>query len=236
MRFGALAYLLEAGPLRWLVLLSASVFALLGIADSGLFASSPAWAICNAAGLTPNAVAPSAVAAWVLMIAAMMPPLLALPVGHVWVSVFPQRRVSSLAALGLGYAAAWLAAGAVLIPTGVALVRLPGAATCIGRVALALAWSCSPPAQAMRNRCHRLRPIAPFGARRLRDCLSQGAASGLACVGACWPWMLVPAAAGAHHLASMALVTPLLFLERLAPAAPPYWRWPPAVGVAIALA
>ncbi|VVB48379.1 Putative metal-binding membrane protein (fragment) [Beijerinckiaceae bacterium RH AL1] len=103
-------------------------------------------------------------------------------------------------------------------------------------IGLALLWSASPVAQASRNRCHRLRPIAPFGPNTLRDAVVQGATSGAACVGACWPWMLVPAAAGGAHLAAMVLVTLLLLLERMAPAAPPHWRWPPAVSMVAALA
>jgi predicted metal-binding membrane protein len=150
--------------------------------------------------------------------------------------VSPRRRATALAGLGRGYAAAWLAAGVALIPAGAALARLPQAATCAGLFGLALLWSASPVAQASRNRCHRMRPIAPFGPQTLHDAVVQGATSGAACVGACWVWMLVPAAASGAHLAAMILVTLLLVLERMAPAAPPHWRWPPPVSTVATLA
>jgi predicted metal-binding membrane protein len=231
---GALAYVLAEGSLRWLLLLSAIAFAFL--AAQSWLAGAPAWAVCSASSLESQDAALPAVAAWMLMVVAMLPPLLALPVGHVWISVSPRRRATALAGFGFGYAAAWLAAGVVLIPAGAALARLPPVATCAALIGLALLWSASPVAQASRNRCHRPRPIAPFGPKSLRDAVVQGLTSGAACVGACWVWMLVPAAAGGAHLAAMILVTLLLVLERLAPAAPPHWRWPPAVSMVAMLA
>ncbi len=174
--------------------------------------------------------------AWGLMVLAMMPPLLALPVAHVRHATLPSRRGRALAAFAAGYGAVWLTAGLVLLPLAIAArTGLSDAIAMPAAAGAALLWSASPAAQAARNRCHRLLRIGASGLSADRDCLRQGLVTGLACCAACWPWMLVPTAVASGHVVAMALVTVLIFLERLCPPERPRWRTPPVITVLAAL-
>ena len=237
-----LAYMLRSGPLPWLLAVAAAAL----VATALLHEPSRLPDLCGA--FDPAALAGAAtllvhvwtpgdiVLAWLLMLAAMMPPLLAQPVGHVWLSSFRTRRARSVGLFALGYAAVWLGAGAVLVPLAV-LLRIGASEATAGSacIALAFAWSSSPAAQVARNRCHRVRRISASGTAADRDCLAQGVTSGVACAAACWPWMLTPMAVGGLHLPVMAAITLLLFLERLAPPRCPVWQPPPSLGMLAAL-
>ncbi len=176
---------------------------------------------------------PAAMAAqWLIMLIAMMSPLLAAPVTHVWNSSLVTRRARALALFALAYAIVWLTAAGGIIPLALILrLGTPDAAPILA-VAFAVAWSSSPYAQLSRNRCHRLQGIGAFGRPADRDCLSQGAVTGLACAGTCWPWMLVPMMLDAGHAVAMVAISTVLFLDRLAPPAPAAWRLPAFVSVA----
>ena len=66
-------------------------------------------------------------AGWLAMLLAMMPPLLAQPVLHVWWSSLRPRRPWALFLFGSAYTAVWMGAGAVLIPAAMALrLTIPG--------------------------------------------------------------------------------------------------------------
>jgi predicted metal-binding membrane protein len=159
----------------------------------------------------------------------MMPPLVAQPVSHVWQSSFRARRARAAALFGLSYAAMWVAAGLALVPAAIVLMAvLPGAPALLAALLMVLLWSASPPAQAARNRCHRVRRIGAFGRAADLDCLAQGVVTGRDCIAACWPWMILPMTAGIMHVAAMLAVTLVLFAERLSPAGPVRWRIPPA--------
>jgi predicted metal-binding membrane protein len=174
--------------------------------------------------------------AWGLMVLAMMPPLLALPVAHVRHATLPSRRGRALAAFAAGYGAVWLMAGLALLPIAIAARTALSETTALpAAFGAALLWSASPTAQAARNRCHRLLRIGASGLKADRDCVRQGLATGLACTAACWPWMLVPTSIAGGHVAAMALVTVLIFLERLSPPERPRWRTPPVISVLAAL-
>ena len=111
-----------------------------------------------------------------------------------------------------------------------AILLGPGASAVLV-LGTALIWSASPVAQLAHNRCHRNLRIGAFGPAADRDCLRQGVTTGMACVATCWPWMLLPALAGAAHLAAMAAVAAFLLAARLAPASPVRWRVPQALEV-----
>ena len=196
--------------------------------------------ICSAGGgggdrlLLSAQSAPLLAVEWVLMLLAMMPPLLVVPIAHVWRSSVAWRRARALGLFVLGYTAVWTAAGAVLVPVAVALrAALPGAAALLA-LGLALAWSAAPMSRVALNRCHRLRRIGALGRSADRDCLAGGVSTGLDCAAACWPWMLVPLECGAAALPTMALVAALLFVERALPSAPAAWRWPLAFSLTAA--
>jgi predicted metal-binding membrane protein len=227
----------RTGALPWLVALSAVGFA----ASLTLPWRPHLSALCGSLGRAPASLdlivgpqwSPAAVVAeWLIMLIAMMSPLLAQPVTHVWRSSLVARRPRALILFALAYAMVWLTAAGVLVPCAMMLrLGMPDAAPIVA-VALAIGWSGSPYAQLSRNRCHRSQGIGAFGRSADRDCLRQGVATGLACVGTCWPWMLVPMMLDAGHAAAMVAVSLVLFLERLAPPAPAAWRLPAFVTVA----
>jgi predicted metal-binding membrane protein len=236
-----LGYAFKAGPLPWLIAIAAGGFVVTTSTDE-LFRLPPICGFLGPAVLVDMAAvhnwSPAAmILAWLLMVTAMMPPLLAQPVGHIWVSIFKVRRPRALALFGFGYAAVWLAAGGVLVPAAVALhVLAPETSASLTSLALAFIWSSSPAAQVARNRCHRVRRISAFGTAADRDCFLQGLMSGASCTATCWPWMLAPMTMGSLHLVAMAAITYLLFLERIAPPKRPVWQFPPSLKMLSALA
>lgn len=233
---------LGLGPLPWLFALSAAgLVAASAMPETGRFSS-----LCGPIGFAGLASAelwraliwsPATLfLAWFWMVVAMMPPLVSQPVSHVWQASFRARRARAVALLGLGYAATWMTAGLALVPTAVVLVaKLPDAAAAPVAILMAVVWSASPPAQAARNRCHRVRRIGAFGRAADWDCLAQGVSTGGACVVACWPWMIVPMTLDGLHVPAMIAVTVILFAERLSPAGPVRWRIPPAWEVTASL-
>src|SRR6187399_538367 len=106
----ALAAFSPRGPLPWLAGL-----ALAGLLASATLAAGPASlpGLCGSLGLAATAnialliarlASPGALLfAWLLMVLAMMPPLLAQQVIHVWHSSLAARRSRALALFALGY-------------------------------------------------------------------------------------------------------------------------------------
>jgi predicted metal-binding membrane protein len=162
---------------------------------------------------------------WLLMLLAMMPPLLARPIRHLWRRSLRRRRTRAIAQYVAVYTAVWLLGGVVLLAAAIVLQRLVEAAV-IPAVAIALLWQATPAKQACLNGCHRLPPLATFGLPADLDCLRFGLTSGLWCVGTCWALMLVPLAAGAGHLALMAIASVVMLAERLPPPRPARWHVP----------
>jgi predicted metal-binding membrane protein len=240
MHWSTLGYALKIGPLPWLIAIAAGGF-VVTISTDELFRLPPICGSLGPAVLVDLAAvhdwSPAAmILAWLLMMTAMMPPLLAQPVVHIWVSTFKVRRPRALALFGFGYAAVWLAAGGVLVPAAVALrVFVPETSASLTFLALAFLWSSSPAAQVARNRCHRVRRISAFGMAADRDCFLQGLMSGASCTATCWLWMLVPMTMGSLHPVAMAAITYLLFLERIAPPKRPVWQLPPSLKILSAL-
>jgi len=143
-------------------------------------------------------------AAWLVMLLAMMPPLLDRPLG----SLPECRRLRAAALFLLGYAAVWMAAGAMLVLLAIGLRAVlpgPGAAPAVAMLAAA-AWQVSPWKQHCLNRC---RDLAAD-----RDALRFGLAHGGWCVGASWALMALPLTIESGHYAAMALVTLFLAAER----------------------
>jgi predicted metal-binding membrane protein len=165
---------------------------------------------------------------WALMLLAMMPPLLAPPLMHVWRSSLPRRCLWGTVCFVLGYGSLWMLAGTILI--GLALLlqlaARESALAFAGALLLAIVWSASPWQRIALNRSHRLRRIGLFGWAADRDCLSFGAIHALWCVASCWAWMLAALTAGPWHVAAMMLAGTIMLGERLAPPQRPHWRLP----------
>ncbi len=173
---------------------------------------------------------PSALAtSWTLMLVAMMPPLLAMPLTHVWRSTMARYRGRAVACFILGYGAAWLSIGPVLVALALLLRFMGGSFALILAVAIALVWSASPWQRLALNRSHRFGRIGVFGWARYRDSLSFGAGHAGWCIASCWAWMIVPLTAGAWHIAAMGVTGIIMLQERLKTPDRPAWRLPVSV-------
>ncbi len=166
------------------------------------------------------------------MLLAMMPPLLATPLRHLWRRSLTRRRAQAIGLFLLAYAAVWLPACLLLWLLALALESLPETGRLpvpLPALLTALAWQSTPLKQACLNRCHGQPPLAAFGWRADRDALVYGAGHGFWCVGTCWAMMLIPLAAGtATHGAWMFAVMWIALLERIRAPARVAWgsAWP----------
>src|SRR5262245_34264267 len=167
------------------------------------------------------------VAGWLLMLAAMTPPLIAAPLRHVRERSFAHRRVRAMSLFVIGYWAVWMIAGMGLqVVVLAAQLAVSDALVCLVLAAAAATlWQVSPAKQWCLNRCHRRPQLAAFGAPADRAVFSFGFSHGAACVGACWALMLLPLLAGQGHVLTMLAVMLFAFAERLEDAAPLAWRW-----------
>jgi predicted metal-binding membrane protein len=163
---------------------------------------------------------------WALMLAAMMAPLLTAPVRHVRDRSFARRRARAIVLFVAGYAAAWMAAGVILLAVALA-VRLiaPESSGPVAVVTvIAMLWQISPAKQCCLNRCHAHAELTAFGSAADVAALSFGWTHGLWCVGSCWAVMLLSLLVSRGHVAAMGAAALWLFAERLDRPMPPRWR------------
>ncbi len=229
---------LRTGPLPVLLILS-----LLGFIALGVIPGAAAAAVCGSLRLADlwslggpalTGVSPASVALdWGVMVVAMMSVVITPQVAHVLRLSPPRARGAAAASVYLGFLSVWLLAGALLLPLGMLHVQTaPGGLAPLLAVGFALVWSASPPAQAARNRCHRLGRVGGFGPRARWDNARIGIRTGLWCVAACWPVMLIPLTiGGAAHVPAMAIAALYLLLERIGPPAPVRWSLPPVISL-----
>lgn len=169
----------------------------------------------------------SLAAGWGLMLVAMMAPALILPIHHLRQQSFKRRRARAGVLFVAGYAAIWMAVGAVL-QVGILAAGLlaPNSYLPAAGVALvAIIWQLSPVKQRCLNRCHAHGELAAFGVAADLDAIRFGVSHGVWCVGSCWALMLAPMLLPQGHVAAMAVVTVLTFSERLEHPRPPRWGW-----------
>lgn len=164
---------------------------------------------------------------WLLMLAAMTPPLIVAPLRHVRERSFVRRRTRAMFLFVIGYGAVWMIAGIGLQVMALA-VQLAASDTLMGlalSAAAAMLWQISPAKQWCLNRCHRRPQLAAFGAPADRAAFDFGLTHGASCAGACWALMLLPLFVGQGHVLTMLAVMLFAFAERLESAAPLAWRW-----------
>jgi predicted metal-binding membrane protein len=169
----------------------------------------------------------SMAASWILMVAAMMSPVLIPPICNIRFRSLRCRRVRSTSLFVFGYALIWMAFGGGLMAMELAFKSFAppiyAVASCAGIVALA--WQCSPIKQRCLNRCHAHNELAAFGAAADLDAIRFGTTHGLWCAGSCWALMVFPMLLPWGHVPAMAIVSALVFSERLERPMPPSWRW-----------
>jgi len=165
------------------------------------------------------------------MVLAMMAPLLAVPMTHLWIRSLARRRLRATALFSLAYAAVWTAAMTLLAAAsaGLAVLGIGWVAALALALAVAALWHATPARQASLNRCHRLPRLGAFGWEADRDCLAYGFTSGLWCFGACWALMLLPMFVERGHFLAMLAVMTFLLVERQMPSRAVHWRMPFAI-------
>jgi predicted metal-binding membrane protein len=166
---------------------------------------------------------------WLLMVAAMMPPLLLPVLTHVRDRSLPNRRGRAIAFLLTGYLGVWLIAGCAVLPLSLALsLTLAEPWTAVTAAIAALGWQVSPARQRCLNRCHRMPALRAFGWRAEADAIAFGTGQGLWCAAACSPLMLLCLLVPGWHVTAMALAAAWLSAERLERPDSPRWtlRWP----------
>jgi predicted metal-binding membrane protein len=155
---------------------------------------------------------------WALMLAAMMLPLTAPMVGHVWARSFPARRTRAVGLFLGGYLLVWAIATAAATPVLIVArgaVGALGAAPVLGLIGAMLAawWQLTASKRLALNRCHGTVPLRAFGSAADRDAASFGLLHGARCVRVCLPVMVLPMLGGAG-LSAMAVIFVLLLGER----------------------
>jgi predicted metal-binding membrane protein len=231
-----------AGGRAWPILAaSALAWALVGLGSAGLFlpdVCGDPLIMLGANGAAQLATAlelnlrGSLVGGWLIMLAAMMLPLLWLPLSHVWDGSLAARRPRALALFLAGYGAVWLAALALLWPAAI-LLRLAlggAAAAALAVLGLALLWQGTAAKARLLRRAHELPALPASGLGAELASLRFGAGLGVTCVGACWALMLLPMVAGDYRLALMAACAAAMLAERYA--APPRAALRPAFALA----
>ena len=174
---------------------------------------------------------------WFLMLAAMMTPLLIPPICYLRSRTFARRRGRSVAFFAAGYFTVWTVAAALLLAIEIAAMarsHLPITAgsqlsrsnlTVAALAAVALVWQCSPIKQICLNRCHANGELAAFGTEADLSAIRFGLEHGFWCAGSCWALMLLPMLLPQAHLPAMAVVTMLVFSDRLGRPRLSSWRW-----------
>jgi predicted metal-binding membrane protein len=153
---------------------------------------------------------------WLLMIAAMMLPLLIVPIRQVAFRSYRWRRGKAVGGFIAGYSAVWIITGlfAVVFVGVLAVTGLINAPVTGPIVLLAAAiWQLSPLRGDAMRRCHRSVALTPRGLAADLDCVHFGVFHGLACVTVCFPLMLATMIA-IPGMTSAVVLAAVLFFER----------------------
>jgi predicted metal-binding membrane protein len=159
-----------------------------------------------------------AMVAWSVLVLAMMAPALGQPITHVWRATPRRHRAGALAVFIGSYLAVWLVAGGGLgVAAATLFAQWPPVDVAVGAGAALVAWQLSPCKQVCLNRCHHVRPLAPFALPALADRVHFGLHVGFWCVGSCWAFMFAMIAGVMGHPAVMLATCAMVFLERQLP-------------------
>jgi predicted metal-binding membrane protein len=184
------------------------------------------WALSLAAAawsvilLRPHHTSTPPFGEWALMLAAMMIPLVVIPVRIAAERSLWRRRHRAIAGFLVGYLGMWMAFGAAAL----SLLRTAGAAawpgTTMTAFAIAALWQLTGVKRRALLRCHRGAPLAPAGWRADRDAIGYGVRIARTCGLACGPVMLALIAAG-HRPLLLLGVSLVLCTERYVERADP---------------
>jgi predicted metal-binding membrane protein len=178
--------------------------------------SHPAPAVIGQNG--PIALGMAALPLWALMSIAMMVPATLPAARHVALNSLRWRRQRAIAEFLVVYLGVWVAFG---------LIALSGLSFLEGRLAAHIAlgmalsaaaiWQLLPYQQRFLRACHQTVPLPPKGWLAAAGCARFGLRHGTACLGACWPLMLVMAVMVHQSVLWMVVLTAIVSTKKLLP-------------------
>jgi predicted metal-binding membrane protein len=132
---------------------------------------------------------------WTLMCAAMMIPTVIPAIRHVAANSLRRRAGRSIAVLVGTYLTGWLVFGLVALAflTVVRWLGVPAWVMLLSVILIGIIWLVLPLQKRYRWACHKSVPLSPTGWRAVRGCAQFGTRQAFACVGICWPLMLLMA-------------------------------------------
>jgi predicted metal-binding membrane protein len=170
----------------------------------------------------PNA---RSLAAWGLMVIAMMSPALIAPIRYIELRSFARRRLRSTMYFAVGYFAVWMAAGCLFLGAQSLPAVAGGSSLPVVLAALvAVVWQCSPAKQLCLNRCHAHVPFGAFGLAADLGKLRFGLIHGAWCFASCWAIMFAVLLLPRWHLVAMVAATVFIAGERLEAPRVPSWQ------------
>jgi predicted metal-binding membrane protein len=186
---------------------------------AALLAAAAAWAavlLLHAEGAT--AAGAAALPLWTLMSTAMMVPATWPAVRHVGLNSLRWRRQRAIAEFLAAYVAVWVAFG-LLALSALAVFDgwLAGDVILAAALGVAAAWQVLPYQRRFLRACHRTVPLPPRGWLAAAGCVRFGLRQGRACLGACWPLMLVMAVVVHHSVLWMVALTAIVATRKLLP-------------------
>ncbi len=160
------------------------------------------------------------------MVTAMMIPMTYFVATRISDRAFPHDRAIAATVFCLSYCSVWFLAGTVLMAAHLwALLTVEQWMLVDGASALVVIWHATGWRQAMINASHALRIVSAQRPAMIRQSVREGVRAGLLCVPICAPAMLLAMAAGPYHLLVSAIVSVVLWAERLLPPERPIWGW-----------
>lgn len=156
-----------------------------------------------------------------LMLIAMMLPLIASPLRHVYDQSLSCLRGLSMTLFALGYFSVWIST-ALVLALAMGRQSYSSGELCI-LVASALLWQCSPAKQKCLNRCHRFPSLKALGPGALIDAGTYGLRHGAWCSGSCALVMFV--VMSVPNVLAMLAVSLWFFAERFERAVNPSWAF-----------
>jgi predicted metal-binding membrane protein len=153
---------------------------------------------------------------WTIMCVAMMVPSTLPAVRHVASNSLRWRRQRAITWFVTAYVSVWVAFGSVTVPiVGVLQGHLRAGVIVAAALGVAALWHFLPYQGQFRRSCHRIVPLPPTGWRAAKGDLRFGLQHGVACLGVCWPLMLVAATVHRHNPLWMLALTVVVLTVKL---------------------
>jgi predicted metal-binding membrane protein len=131
---------------------------------------------------------------WTLMCVGMTLPAALPAVRHVVANTLRWRRRRAVVEFVVAYLACWVAFGLVALPVPVIVADQGWTEPALAvATLLTAAWLPAPWRRRFLRDCHRTVPLPPRGWRATTGCARFGLLQARACLGVCWPLMLVMA-------------------------------------------